>query len=73
MTDRPKQRPPNAADVVSGRTGAGGAGRLRRWSVATLIARSRTRAEDAARRERASGGRASGGRATGLPWREGEQ
>jgi hypothetical protein len=48
MTDRPKQPPPGAPDFISGRTRAGDTGRLRRWSVATLIARSRARAEDAA-------------------------
>jgi hypothetical protein len=62
MTDRPKQRPPRTPDFISGRTGAGDTGQLRRWSVATLIARSRTRAEDAATRERTAG----------LPPREGE-
>jgi hypothetical protein len=47
MTDRPKQDSRRAGDFISERTAAGDTPRLRRWSVAMLVAASRFRTDDA--------------------------
>ena len=46
MTDTQKRRSPDATDFISGRSDPGDRRPLRRWSVATLLAQSRTTAED---------------------------
>jgi hypothetical protein len=48
MTDREKQRPPRVPEFISAHSEVGHAEALRRWSVATLLAQSRTPAEEAA-------------------------
>lgn len=51
MTDRPKRDPLRARDFISERAEAGDTARLRRWSVAMLVADSRFCTQDSVSRQ----------------------